>query len=176
MPGQDQPLGAKNRETPPLGYPYRLQSPLQEQTWDSKPQKNILSPVCYSFSPVPPCSALPDDVMVTMTTTDPQLNLKRAIKLQFEGPTSVALHKRETPLWLVRKWSRTFLDAQGDVSSFWQWFTGFKWEEIIPFFSILSENQRKKRLNDIKAFFCFTCCVGGVEHILTDKIMLIYLV
>ncbi|XP_076730846.1 uncharacterized protein ankrd50l isoform X2 [Maylandia zebra] len=98
MPGQDQPLGAKNRENAPLGYPYRLQNPLQEEAWDSKPQKNILSPVCYSFSPVPPCSALPDDVMVTMTTTDPQLNLKRAIKLQFEGPTSVALHKRETPL------------------------------------------------------------------------------
>lgn len=99
MPGQDNPaVGAKNRESPPLGYPYRLQSPLQGEAWDSEPQKNILSPACYSFSPVPLCSALPEDVMVTMTTTDPQLNLKQAIKLQFEGPTSAALYKRETPL------------------------------------------------------------------------------
>lgn len=99
MPGQDSPaVGAKNRENPPLGYPYRLQSPLQGEAWDSLPQKNILSPSCYSFTPAPPCSALPEDVMVTMTTTDPQLNLKQAIKLQFEGPTSSALYKRETPL------------------------------------------------------------------------------
>ncbi|XP_068428911.1 ankyrin repeat domain-containing protein 50 [Clinocottus analis] len=99
MPGQDCPAaGAKNRESPPLGYPYRLQSPLQDDAWDSLPQKNILSPTCYSFSPVPHCSALPEDVMVGMTTTDPQLNLKQAIKLQFEGPTSAALYKRETPL------------------------------------------------------------------------------
>ncbi|XP_029386520.1 ankyrin repeat domain-containing protein 50 isoform X1 [Echeneis naucrates] len=99
MPGQDGPaVGAKNRESPPLGYPYRLQSPLQGEAWESLPQKNILSPACYSFSPLPHCSALPEDVMVTMTTTDPQLNLKQAIKLQFEGPTSAALYKRETPL------------------------------------------------------------------------------
>ncbi|XP_078118523.1 uncharacterized protein ankrd50l isoform X2 [Sander vitreus] len=99
MPGQDSPaVGAKNRESPPLGYPYRLQSQLQGEAWDSQPEKNILSPACYSFSPVPPCSALPEDVMVAMTTTDPQLNLKQAIKLQFEGPTSAALYKRETPL------------------------------------------------------------------------------
>nr|XP_046259873.1 ankyrin repeat domain-containing protein 50 isoform X2 [Scatophagus argus] len=99
MPGQDGPaVGAKNRESPPLGYPYRLQSPLQGDAWNSVPQKNVLSPASYSFTPVPPCSALPEDVMVTMTTTDPQLNLKQAIKLQFEGPTSAALYKRETPL------------------------------------------------------------------------------
>ncbi|KAM6955387.1 uncharacterized protein ankrd50l [Lycodopsis pacificus] len=99
MPGQDSSaVGAKNRESPPLGYPYRLQSPLQGEAWDSLPQKNILSPACYNFSPDPPCSALPEDVMVTMTTTDPKLNLKQAIKLQFEGPTSAALYKRETPL------------------------------------------------------------------------------
>ncbi|KAM3607795.1 uncharacterized protein V6R79_014071 [Siganus canaliculatus] len=99
MPGQDSPaVGAKNRESPPLGYPYRLHNPLQGEAWDSLPQKNILSPTCYSFTPVPPCSALPEDVMVAMTTTDPQLNLKQAIKLQFEGPTSAALYKRETPL------------------------------------------------------------------------------
>lgn len=98
-PGQDNPaVGAKGRESPPLGYPYRLQSSLQGKAWDSAPQKNILSPNCYSFSPVSPCSALPEDVMVAMTTADPQLHLKQAIKLQFEGPTSVALYKRETPL------------------------------------------------------------------------------
>ncbi|XP_060944865.1 ankyrin repeat domain-containing protein 50 [Limanda limanda] len=99
MPGQDNPaIGAKNRGSPPLGYPFKLQSPLQGEAWDSVPQKNILSPACYSFTPVLSCSALPEDVMVTMTTTDPQLNLKQAIKLQFEGPTSAALYKRETPL------------------------------------------------------------------------------
>ncbi|XP_026152159.1 ankyrin repeat domain-containing protein 50 [Mastacembelus armatus] len=98
MPGQDSPAGgAKNRESPPLGYPYMLQSPPQGEAWDS-PNKNILSPACYSFTPAPPCSALPRDVMVNMKTTDPQLNLKQAIKLQFEGPTSAALYKRETPL------------------------------------------------------------------------------
>ncbi|KAM9343133.1 uncharacterized protein ankrd50l [Pholidichthys leucotaenia] len=95
MPGQDSPLGAKNRESPPLGYPCRLQSPPQRTVWDSAPQKSILPPGCYSFTPAPPCSALPEDVMVS---TDPQLNLKQAIKLQFEGPTSAALYKRETPL------------------------------------------------------------------------------
>ncbi|XP_034549277.1 ankyrin repeat domain-containing protein 50 [Notolabrus celidotus] len=99
MPGQDNPaVGAKGRESPPLGYPYRLQSSLQGKAWDSIPKKNILSPNCYSFPPVSPCSALPEDVMVAMTTADPQLHLKQAIKLQFEGPTSVALYKRETPL------------------------------------------------------------------------------
>ncbi|XP_056279286.1 ankyrin repeat domain-containing protein 50 isoform X1 [Pseudoliparis swirei] len=99
MPGQDGPAaGAKNRESPPLGYPYRLQSPLQGDAWDYVPQKNMLSPACYGFSPVPPCSALPEDGVIGMTSTDPQLNLKQAIKLQFEGPTSAALYKRETPL------------------------------------------------------------------------------
>ncbi|XP_024142769.1 ankyrin repeat domain-containing protein 50 [Oryzias melastigma] len=97
-PGQDMPLTGKNRESPPSDYPYRLQSPPQGGAWDSPPPKNSLSPVCYSFTPSPPCSALPEEVMFTMSTTDPQLNLKRAIKLQFEGPTSAALCKRETPL------------------------------------------------------------------------------
>ncbi|XP_029968585.1 ankyrin repeat domain-containing protein 50 isoform X1 [Salarias fasciatus] len=97
-PGQDCPVGVKSRESPPLGYPYRLQSPLQGGAWDSGAKKNILSPVCYNFTPVPPRSALPENVMMPMTTTDPQLNLKQAIKLQFEGPTSAALYKRETPL------------------------------------------------------------------------------
>nr|XP_040056696.1 ankyrin repeat domain-containing protein 50 isoform X2 [Gasterosteus aculeatus aculeatus]XP_040056697.1 ankyrin repeat domain-containing protein 50 isoform X2 [Gasterosteus aculeatus aculeatus] len=98
MPGQDSPAVDANRESPPLGYPYRLQSPLQREAWDSLPQKDIVSPACYNFSPAPPGSALSQDVMVGMTTTDPQLNLKQAIKLQFEGPTSAALYKRETPL------------------------------------------------------------------------------
>lgn len=99
MPGQDGPMvAAKNRESPPVGYPCQLQSPLQGKTWNSSPQKSILSPACYSFTPVPPCSALADDVMVAMTTTDAQLNLKQAIKLQFEGPSSAFLYKRETPL------------------------------------------------------------------------------
>lgn len=99
MPGQDgHSRAAKNRESPPLGYPYQLQSPSQGKMWDSGPLKNILSPPCYSYSPLSPSSALPQDSMVAMTTTDPLLNLKQAIKLQFEGPTSAALYKRETPL------------------------------------------------------------------------------
>ncbi|KAM9851000.1 uncharacterized protein ankrd50l [Aulostomus maculatus] len=99
MPGQESPRkDAKNGESPPLGYPYKLQSPLQGGAWDSPPEQNILSPACYSFTQVPPCSALSEDLKVTMKTTDPQLNLKQAIKLQFEGPTSVAFYKRETPL------------------------------------------------------------------------------
>ncbi|XP_028291583.1 ankyrin repeat domain-containing protein 50 isoform X2 [Gouania willdenowi] len=97
-PGQDFPLGAKNRESPPLGYPFRLQSPLQRDVWDSEPKKDILSPACHSFSLTPSCSALKEDIMVSMSTTDPHLNLKQAMKLQFEGPTSVALYKRETSL------------------------------------------------------------------------------
>lgn len=96
-PGQDTPIGAKNRENPPLDYPYRMQSPSQRETWDSLTQ-NLLSPVCYSFTPTSTCSALTDSGRFTMTTRDPQLNLKQAIKLQFEGPTSTALSKRETPL------------------------------------------------------------------------------
>uniref|UniRef100_A0A1A8VCX1 Uncharacterized protein n=1 Tax=Nothobranchius furzeri TaxID=105023 RepID=A0A1A8VCX1_NOTFU len=97
MPGQEIPLGAKNRENPPSDYPHRLQSPSQPEAWDSLTH-NVLSPVCYNFVPTPPCSALADDGMFTITTTDPQLHLKQAIKLQFEGPTSAALYKRETPL------------------------------------------------------------------------------
>ncbi|XP_061579044.1 ankyrin repeat domain-containing protein 50 [Cololabis saira] len=97
-PGQDSPLAAKNRESSPLDYPSRLQSPPPGEAWDSPTQKNILSPICYNFTPTPPCSALPEDIMITMTTTDPKLNLKQAIKLQFEGPTNAAFCKRETPL------------------------------------------------------------------------------
>ncbi|XP_068602317.1 ankyrin repeat domain-containing protein 50 [Brachionichthys hirsutus] len=98
-PGQEAPaLNYKTRESPPLGYPHRLQNSSQGEAWDSLTQKEILSDASYGLTPVPPCSALPNDAMVTMTTTDPQLNLKRAIKLQFEGPTSAALYKRETPL------------------------------------------------------------------------------
>uniref|UniRef100_A0A8C6UYC8 Uncharacterized protein n=1 Tax=Neogobius melanostomus TaxID=47308 RepID=A0A8C6UYC8_9GOBI len=57
--------------------------------------KDIISPSRYTFSPH---SAFPDDSLFTISTKDPQLNLKQAIKLQFEGPTSAALYKRETPL------------------------------------------------------------------------------
>ncbi|KAM9804709.1 uncharacterized protein ankrd50l [Neosynchiropus ocellatus] len=97
-PTQDSLALAKNRESAPIGYPHKLQSPLQGQAWDSLPEGHILSPSCYSFAPVPPFSALTSDAMVSMTSTDPKLNLKQAIKLQFEGPTSVAYSKRETPL------------------------------------------------------------------------------
>lgn len=77
-PGQDSPIA--NIDNPPaIGCPYG-------NAWE----KDILS-----FSPH---SALTDDPLYTISTKDPQLNLKQAIKLQFEGPTSAALYKRETPL------------------------------------------------------------------------------
>ncbi|XP_029497434.1 ankyrin repeat domain-containing protein 50-like [Oncorhynchus nerka] len=83
-PGQD---GPKNRDSLPMGYPYQVQSPAQRETWEENRKMSITAGSALS----PPC-------MVVMTTTDPQLNLKQAIKLQFEGPTSAALYKRETPL------------------------------------------------------------------------------
>ncbi|XP_028847701.1 ankyrin repeat domain-containing protein 50 [Denticeps clupeoides] len=89
-PGQDaRPL--TKRESPLLGYP----PPNQKDTWDLL-RKMPFSPT-INLSVTSP-SALADESMVSMTTTDPQLNLKQAIKLQFEGPTSAALYKRETPL------------------------------------------------------------------------------
>lgn len=83
-PGQD---GPKNRNCLPMGYPYELQSPAQRETREENQKMSIKS-----------SSALSTACTVVMTTTDPQLNLKQAIKLQFEGPTSAALYKRETPL------------------------------------------------------------------------------
>ncbi|KAI7808558.1 ankyrin repeat domain-containing protein 50 [Triplophysa rosa] len=91
MPNQEgQIRQTKNRESPPVGYPpFCLQSHAQRDDWGSF-QK---TPMDFS-----PPSALRDESMFNMTSTDPQLNLKQAIKLQFEGPTSAALYKRETPL------------------------------------------------------------------------------
>lgn len=83
-PGQDGPR-AHVDNPPPLGYPY-------SGGWDGVPEKDVLSPSGFPFSPH---IAFSDDALLTK---DPQLNLKQAIKLQFEGPTSAALYKRETPL------------------------------------------------------------------------------
>ncbi|XP_051566532.1 ankyrin repeat domain-containing protein 50-like isoform X1 [Myxocyprinus asiaticus] len=86
----------KIRESPPLGYPpLHLQSHAQRD--DLCIQKTSTSPTIDLLAISSP-SALPDMSVFNMTTTDPQLNLKQAIKLQFEGPTSAVLHKRETPL------------------------------------------------------------------------------
>lgn len=86
----------KIRQSPPLGYPpFHLQSHAQQGDWGGL-QKTLMSPT-IDLSAVSPHSALPDESLFNMTT-DPQLNLKQAIKLQFEGPTSAALYKRETPL------------------------------------------------------------------------------
>ncbi|KAK7938792.1 hypothetical protein WMY93_002118 [Mugilogobius chulae] len=84
-PGQDSPISNLDNP-PPIGYPFR-------SAWDSVPEKDIVNHSRYSFSPH---SAFPEELMIS--TKDPQLNLKQAIKLQFEGPTSAALYKRETPL------------------------------------------------------------------------------
>ncbi|XP_054643652.1 ankyrin repeat domain-containing protein 50 [Dunckerocampus dactyliophorus] len=89
--------GAKTVNGAPAGFPSKIQGPHQREAWDPPPKRNSLSPAHFSFSPVSPSSASPRDV-VSMKTSDPQLNLKQAIKLQFEGPTSAALYKRETPL------------------------------------------------------------------------------
>ncbi|KAJ8004526.1 hypothetical protein DPEC_G00137190 [Dallia pectoralis] len=80
-PGQDL---AQTRDSPPIGYPCNLKSPAQSEPWEELQKMSL---IC----------ALPED-SVDMTTRDPLLNLKQAIKLQFEGPTSAALRKRETPL------------------------------------------------------------------------------
>lgn len=97
-PGHDGPGRApKSWESPPQGYPFQLQSSHQGESWD-EPQKTTLSSSYNLNSDMSPSSAFPEDSMVAMTTMDPQLNLKQAIKLQFEGPTSAALYKRETPL------------------------------------------------------------------------------
>ncbi|XP_072301374.1 uncharacterized protein ankrd50l [Eucyclogobius newberryi] len=85
MPGQDSPI-ANMDAPPPIGYPYRT-------AWDDVPEKDVKNPSRYSFSPQ---SAYTDEL--TISTKDPHLNLKQAIKLQFEGPTSAAPYKRETPL------------------------------------------------------------------------------
>ncbi|XP_041937519.1 ankyrin repeat domain-containing protein 50 [Alosa sapidissima] len=92
-PGQDgatRPV--KSRDSPPLGYP----PPHQRDAWEA-PHKDMFSQD-FSFNSAISPSALPGDAMVTMTTTDPHLSRKQAIKLQFEGPTSAMLYKRETPL------------------------------------------------------------------------------
>lgn len=85
-----------NRDSPPLGYPpFHLQSHAQKESWDGF-KKTAVSPT-FNLSAISPHGALLEE-SVFITTTDPQLNLKQAIKLQFEGPTSAALYKRETPL------------------------------------------------------------------------------
>lgn len=85
-----------NRDSPPFGYPpLHLPPHAQKESWDGF-KKSTMSPN-FNLSAISPHSALLEDT-VFITTTDPQLNLKQAIKLQFEGPTSAALYKRETPL------------------------------------------------------------------------------
>lgn len=98
MPNQEGPIRqTKIRESPPLGYPpFLIQSHGQKNDWGGI-QKTSMSPI-IDLSAISPHSALPNESVFNMTTTDPQLNLKQAIKLQFEGPTSAALYKRETPL------------------------------------------------------------------------------
>ncbi|KAI1885208.1 hypothetical protein AGOR_G00217810 [Albula goreensis] len=93
-PGQDCPSRhPKVRDGPLFGYPVQLESQPQREVQD-EPRKSSLSPP-FSF---PSPSALSPDSVIPFTSTDPQLNLKQAIKLQFEGPTSAAIYKRETPL------------------------------------------------------------------------------
>uniref|UniRef100_A0A9J8APR5 Ankyrin repeat domain 50-like n=1 Tax=Cyprinus carpio carpio TaxID=630221 RepID=A0A9J8APR5_CYPCA len=98
MPNQEGPIRqTKIGESPPLGYPhFHFQSHEQKDDWGGI-QKTSMSPT-IDHSAISPHSALYNESVFNMTTTDPQLNLKQAIKLQFEGPTSAALYKRETPL------------------------------------------------------------------------------
>ncbi|XP_077393477.1 uncharacterized protein ankrd50l [Festucalex cinctus] len=64
--------------------PPRMQGVHQREVWDPPPKHNAAMP----------SSALE----ISMQTSDPQLHLKHAIKLKFEGPTSISFSKRETPL------------------------------------------------------------------------------
>lgn len=98
MPNQEGPIRqTKIGESPPLGYPhFHFQSHAQKEDWGGI-QMTSKSPT-IDLSAISPNSALSNESVFNMTTTDPQLNLKQAIKLQFEGPTSAALYKRETPL------------------------------------------------------------------------------
>ncbi|KAJ8352494.1 hypothetical protein SKAU_G00239700 [Synaphobranchus kaupii] len=94
-PGQDCPSKPpKTRDGPLIGYPAQLEDQEPQREIRDVPRKSSLSPP-FSF---PSPSALSPDCVVPLTSTDPQLNLKQAIKLQFEGPTSAAIYKRETPL------------------------------------------------------------------------------
>lgn len=87
---------ATNKDSPRLGYtPLNFHSNVQKESWDGL-KKTTISPT-FDLSAISPHGALLEESMF-ITTTDPQLNLKQAIKLQFEGPTSAALYKRETPL------------------------------------------------------------------------------
>lgn len=98
MPNHDnQARQTKMKESPPIGYPpFCLQSHAQREDWVSI-QKTSMTPT-IDLSAISPSSALPVESMFDMTSADPHLNLKQAIKLQFEGPSSAALYKRETPL------------------------------------------------------------------------------
>ncbi|XP_015219420.2 ankyrin repeat domain-containing protein 50 [Lepisosteus oculatus] len=97
-PGQESPTRSlKTRDSPPLGYPI-TGSPTggSQQEERDVTLKTAEPPLCIPAGPSP--SALPAEPLFSLTTMDPQLHLKQAIKLQFEGPTSAVLYKRETPL------------------------------------------------------------------------------
>ncbi|KAG5852404.1 hypothetical protein ANANG_G00062050, partial [Anguilla anguilla] len=94
-PGQDCPSRPlKSRDGPLFGYPIQLDGQGPQREARDVPRKSSLSPPFGFPSP----SALSPECVAPLTSADPQLNLKQAIKLQFEGPTSAAIYKRETPL------------------------------------------------------------------------------
>ncbi|XP_076857757.1 uncharacterized protein ankrd50l [Brachyhypopomus gauderio] len=87
----------QSRDSPPLDYPpLHLKTHSERERWEGL-GKASFSPA-FDLSAISPHSALLEESVFSITTTDPQLNLKQAIKLQFEGPTSAVLYKRETPL------------------------------------------------------------------------------
>nr|XP_061826937.1 ankyrin repeat domain-containing protein 50 [Nerophis lumbriciformis]XP_061826939.1 ankyrin repeat domain-containing protein 50 [Nerophis lumbriciformis] len=92
-----QTTSAKTGNNAPAGFSSRIYGPHHKEAWDPPPKRDTLSTAHFSFSPVTPSNASLGGG-VSMKTSDPQLNLKQAIKLQFEGPTSAAFYKRETPL------------------------------------------------------------------------------
>ncbi|KAG2456361.1 ANR50 protein, partial [Polypterus senegalus] len=88
----------RTRDSPPLGY-HLLTEPTQQKNGDEINKPTITSPLPPACTNTrSPSSALLPKPMIAITTLDPQLNLKQAIKLQFEGPTSALNYKRETPL------------------------------------------------------------------------------
>ncbi|XP_041127950.1 ankyrin repeat domain-containing protein 50 [Polyodon spathula] len=94
-PGHDSPIRPfRGWDSPPLGYPAVVES---QQKNGEAPCKPFVSTPSKTTTGIPH-SALVPEPLIAITTLDPQLNLKQAIKLQFEGPTSALSYKRETPM------------------------------------------------------------------------------
>ncbi|KAK1169625.1 ankyrin repeat domain-containing protein 50 [Acipenser oxyrinchus oxyrinchus] len=98
-PGHDSPIRPlRSWDSPPLGYPVVVGPTVESQQRNGEaPRKPFVSTPSKTTIEFPPSALLPEP-LIAITTLDPQLNLKQAIKLQFEGPTSALSYERETPM------------------------------------------------------------------------------